>query len=114
MFERLVRVRGQLAELVTAVDPDAVSGQSARQLWAEFDKVERLGAAGKTLLARRIAATHQPNQHATKTAAEDLARRAGTTTGRPKTRWTPRPGCPNSPRWTARCAAVHCPRRRWR
>jgi hypothetical protein len=30
MFDRLVWVRGQLSELVTALDPDAVSGQTAR------------------------------------------------------------------------------------
>ncbi|HEY9350629.1 MAG TPA: hypothetical protein VIP75_08045, partial [Acidothermales bacterium] len=29
MFERLVQVRGQLAELVTALDPDALTGQTA-------------------------------------------------------------------------------------
>jgi hypothetical protein len=58
MFESVVRVRGQLGELVTAVDPDAVSGDTARQLWAEFDRIERLAAGAKTLLARRIAATH--------------------------------------------------------
>jgi Domain of unknown function (DUF222) len=81
MYERLVWVRGQLAELVTAVDPDAVSGQTARELWAEFDKVERLGATGKTLLARRVAKTHQPAQQGTETAAEDLARKSGTSTG---------------------------------
>jgi Domain of unknown function (DUF222) len=81
MYEQVVRVRGQLAELVTAIDPDAVSGATARQLWAEFDQVERLGAAGKMLLARRVAATHSPARQGTKTAAEELARTAGTSTG---------------------------------
>jgi hypothetical protein len=71
MFDRLVRVRGQLKELVTAVDPDAVSGSTARKLWAEFDQVERLAAAGKTLLARRIAATHQ-RAGGTRTAAKEV------------------------------------------
>jgi Domain of unknown function (DUF222) len=81
MFERLVRIRGQLGELVTAVDPDAVSGRMARELWAEFDRIERLGAAGKTLLARRVAATHRAGSAGTKSAADDLARRGGTPTG---------------------------------
>ena len=84
MFERLVRVRGQLAELVTAVDPDAVSGPTAREWWAEFDRIERLGAAGKTLLARRIAQTHRPARQGTKTAAEELARKSGSSTGAAK------------------------------
>jgi hypothetical protein len=84
MFDRLVEVRGQLAELVTAVDPDALSGQSARACWAEFDRIERLTVAGKTLLARRVADTHLPAHSGTKTAAEELARKAGTTTGTAK------------------------------
>ena len=84
MYERLVEVRGQLAELVTAVDPDAVSGSTARTWWAEFDRVERLAAAGKTLLARRVAATHRADRSGSRTAAEELARKAGTTAGTAK------------------------------
>jgi len=81
MFESVVRVRGQLSELVTALDPDVVTGVGARELWAEFDRVERLAAAAKTLLARRVAATHSGERTATRSAAEDLARRGGTSTG---------------------------------
>jgi hypothetical protein len=84
MYERLVEVREQLAELVTAVDPDAVSGSTARMWWAEFDRVERLAAAGKTLLARRIAATHRADRSGSRTAAAELARKAGTTAGTAK------------------------------
>ena len=84
MYERLVRVRGQLGELVSAVDPDGVSGRTARELWAEFDRIERLGAAGKTLLARRIAASHQGDREGTRSAAESLARKAGTSTAAAK------------------------------
>jgi hypothetical protein len=80
MFEDVVRLRGQLTELVTAVDPDALSGRTARELWAEFDRVERLAAGAKTVLARRVAATHRPDRAGTKTAADDLARRGGTST----------------------------------
>jgi hypothetical protein len=80
MFETVVRVRGQLGELVAALDPDAVSGSAARELWGEFDRIERLGSAGKTLLARRIAQTHQ-RSGSTRTAAEELARRGGTSAG---------------------------------
>jgi hypothetical protein len=78
MYERLVEVRGQLGELVGAVDPDGVSGRAAGELWAEFDRIERLGAAGKTLLARRIAAAHQRDREGTRSAAEALARKSGT------------------------------------
>jgi Domain of unknown function (DUF222) len=84
MFESVVRVRGQLSELVSAVDPDAVSGPTARELWAEFDRIERLGSAGKTLLARRIAATHDRDRAGSRTAAESLAKKAGTSTAAAK------------------------------
>jgi Domain of unknown function (DUF222) len=84
MFESVVRIRGQLGELVSAVDPDAVSGPTARELWAEFDRIERLGSAGKTLLARRIAATHDGDHAGSRTAAESLAKQAGTSTSAAK------------------------------
>ena len=78
MFESAVRIRGQLSELVSALDPDAVSGSIAQELWCELDRIERLGSAGKTLLARRIAATHDRDRAGARTAAESLARKAGT------------------------------------
>jgi hypothetical protein len=74
MFEDVVEIRDRLAVLVDRLDPDAVSGSAARQVWAEFDRIERLGSAGTTLLARRIADTHQGNS-GTRSAAEELARR---------------------------------------
>ncbi len=80
MFESAVRIRDQLSELISALDPDAVSGPTAQQLWGELDRIERLGSAGKTLLARRIAATHDRDHAGTRTAAESLARPAGTST----------------------------------
>ncbi len=45
-----------------------------------LDRSERLCAAGKMLLARRVAQTHQ-RSGGTRTAAEELARRGGTSTG---------------------------------
>jgi hypothetical protein len=84
MYESVVRIRGQLGELVSALDPDAVSGPTARELWAEFDRIERLGSAGKTLLARRIAATHDRDRAGSRTAAESLAKKAGTSTSAAK------------------------------
>jgi len=84
MFESVVRIRGQLGELVSGLDPDAVSGPTAGELWAEFDRIERLGSAGKTLLARRIAATHDRDRAGSRTAAESLARQAGTSTAAAK------------------------------
>ncbi|HZY27530.1 MAG TPA: DUF222 domain-containing protein [Jiangellaceae bacterium] len=81
MFEDAVDIRDRLADFVDRLDPDAVSGSAARDLWGVLDASERLCAAGKTLLARRIAATHRPEKAGAKTAAEELARRSGTSTG---------------------------------
>jgi hypothetical protein len=104
MFEDALEVRDRLATLVDRLDPDAVSGSTARELWAVLDACERLCAAGKTLLARRLAQTHRAETAGAKTAAEDLARRAGTSTGvatdaprRPRTR-RPRRGWWSWPR----------------
>jgi len=81
MYEDVVGVADRLAGLIDTLDPDRCSGVQAQQLWAGLDRIERLAAAGKTLLARRLADTHAPDRAGTKTAAEELARRAGTTTG---------------------------------
>jgi hypothetical protein len=81
MFEDAFEARARLAALVDRLDPDAVSGPAAGELWGVLDASERLCAAGKTLLARRIAQTHRPETAGARTAAEDLARRAGTTVG---------------------------------
>ena len=84
MFEEAVEIRDRLAGLVDRLDPDAVSGSTAGELWAVLDRSERLCAAGKTLLARRLAQTHRPETAGAKTAIEDLARRSGTSTGAAK------------------------------
>ncbi|MGH8774753.1 MAG: DUF222 domain-containing protein [Jiangellaceae bacterium] len=81
MFDVVVRVGDQVAGLVDALDPDRVAGRDAADLWGAFDRIERLGAAAKTLLARRVAEVHHPDRAGVQTAAEDLARRGGTTTG---------------------------------
>jgi hypothetical protein len=84
MFQDAVEIRDRLADLVDRLDPDAVSASTARELWAILDKSERFCAAGKTLLARRLVQTHQPEKAGAKSAAEDLARRSGTSTGAAK------------------------------
>jgi hypothetical protein len=81
MFEDAFEVRDRLAVLVDRLDPDAVSGSTAGELWAVLDACERLCAAGKTLLARRLAQTHRLETAGAKTAAEHLARMAATSTG---------------------------------
>ena len=79
MFENVVQIVDRLAGIVDGLDPDAVSGPAATDLWAALDRVERLAAAGKTLLTRRVADTHCPDRSGARSAAELLARRGGGT-----------------------------------
>jgi hypothetical protein len=81
MFDIVVRLGDRLAGIMDRLDPDAVSGPAAAQLWTALDRVERLAAGGKTLLARRVADTHQPDRDGVRSAAEALARRGGGTVG---------------------------------
>jgi Domain of unknown function (DUF222) len=83
MYEDVVAVRDRLADLVDRVEPDLLTASAARDLWRVLDGAERLCAAGKTLLASRIAATHQAS-NGTRSAAEELARSAGGSTGQAK------------------------------
>jgi hypothetical protein len=84
MFQdTVVRAGEMIAGVVDGLDPDAVSGSAARELWSAFDRAERLCAAGKTLLARRLAATHQRNG-GTRSAAEEMSRRSGSSAGAAK------------------------------
>jgi Domain of unknown function (DUF222) len=84
MFDTVVRCGDQLAGVIARLDPDALSGQTAQSWWYALDRVERLAGGGKTLLARRLAATHSPLRSGQKSAAETMARDAGTSVGAAK------------------------------
>jgi hypothetical protein len=85
MFEHGVgRIGDALAARVAALDPDAFSAQTASAVWAGLDRVERLAAAGKTVLARRAAQAAggtDEGRRAGQSGVEELARRAGTSVG---------------------------------
>jgi Domain of unknown function (DUF222) len=78
MFDEVMEAGDRIARLLDGLDPDRFTGPRARELWGAFDRIERLGAAGKTLLARRVAATHRRSGSADRSAADELARRGGT------------------------------------
>ena len=84
MFDTVVRCGDQLAGIVARLDPDVLSGETAQSWWYALDRVERLAAGGKTLLARRLAATHSPSRSRQKSAADAMARDAGTSLGAAK------------------------------
>jgi len=66
-----------LSELVADFDPDAVPLCEAQSVWESFDRVERLAASAKILLARRVDEAGRWRGEGFRSAAEQLAVRAG-------------------------------------
>jgi hypothetical protein len=77
-LERVRRQVGVLRELVAGLDPDEVALADAAGMWQTFDAIERLGAAGKVLLACRVDESGAWQQAGERSAAEYLAHRDGT------------------------------------
>ncbi len=75
-------VEATLAAGVGGLDPDVVLATEAPALWCALDRVERLATSAKVLLARRVADSWEWKKAGYKSAAEYLAAKAGTTTGR--------------------------------
>src|SRR4051794_22916635 len=67
-----------LRELVDEFDPDAVALCEATRWWQAFDRVERLAASAKILLARRVDEAGAWKRKGYRSAAEQLAADAGT------------------------------------
>src|SRR5882672_8354790 len=67
-----------LSELVADFDPDAVALCDAQSMWEQFDRVERLAASAKILLARRVDEAGKWRREGFRCAAEQLAAKAGT------------------------------------
>ncbi len=66
-----------LSELVAEFDPDAVPLGEAPVLWEQFDRVERLAASAKILLARRVDEAGAWKRNGYRSAAEQMAVKAG-------------------------------------
>ncbi|MGI8757819.1 MAG: DUF222 domain-containing protein, partial [Acidimicrobiales bacterium] len=73
--------RSALAVLVAKLDPDSIVAAEAEPLWEAFDGIARLAASARTLLARRVADSASWKRSGHRSAAEHLARKAGTSTG---------------------------------
>jgi hypothetical protein len=72
--EHAVTLRG----VVEALDPDEVLASRAPGLWAEFDRIERLAAAAKILLARRVDDSRVWEREGHRSAVDYLAQTSGT------------------------------------
>jgi len=69
-----------LAAVVDGLEPDAVALCVATDVWTSFDRIERLAVNAKTLLAARVEAAEVWKRAGARSAAEHLARLAGTST----------------------------------
>ena len=81
MFDQVRAAVATLKVVVRDFEPRVVDGHDARTLVELFAKVERLGAAGKALAARRVSETGTFRQSGHKTAGQYLAEVSGTTVG---------------------------------
>ena len=81
MRARVAEVHKELAAIVAALDPEAVPLPEAAPLWQAFDALERLGRAGKVLVARRVEASRVWERRGHRRAAEYLAAQAGASVG---------------------------------
>jgi hypothetical protein len=69
---------GALRGIVEGLDPDEVLASRAPGLWAEFDRIERLAAAAKIVLARRVDDSHVWEREGHRSAVDYLAKASGT------------------------------------
>jgi hypothetical protein len=76
--QRMRAVEAELRDIVRTFEPDEVPVVRVVGLVAQFDAIERLGASGKTLLARRMEETGAWKSRGLRSAAEHLARLSGT------------------------------------
>ena len=78
---RLCDVEAALREIVTGLEPEALSADAAAALVNSFATIEKLAGAGKALAARRVAASNLWRGAGERSAAHWLARRAGSSVG---------------------------------
>src|SRR5579884_2300254 len=76
--------RDRVAALVRALEPDAVALADAEPMWNAFERIERLAANAKTLLARRVEEAAAWRERGHRDAAEGMAKQSGTTRGAAK------------------------------
>ena len=70
-----------LRALVARFEPNVLAGRDAAALVEAFDEIERLGAAGRALAARRVDETNQWRLEGQRSAASWVAAKTGTSVG---------------------------------
>jgi hypothetical protein len=87
-----------VASIVGDLQPDAVPLPEAPVMWEELDRIERLTASAKTLLARRVDESLEWKRKGFRSAAEHLAAMGGTTIGEARDALTTSKLLPELPR----------------
>ncbi len=78
---RLCNVEAALRKIVAGLEPETLEADAAAGLVDTFATIEKLGAAGKALAARRVADSNLWRGAGERSAAHWLARRSGTSIG---------------------------------
>ena len=68
--------------VLSALEPGCLSGSDALRLLEVFTAIERLGAAGRTLVAKRVEESNVWRQSGDRSAAHFIAKQTGTSVGR--------------------------------
>ncbi|HYI45166.1 MAG TPA: DUF222 domain-containing protein [Actinomycetota bacterium] len=82
MFEKVDRALGLLKEAVAELEPEVLEARSAAKLAQDFGYIERLGAAGKALAARRVADSGVWKRDGSRSPGHWLAKRTGESVGK--------------------------------
>jgi hypothetical protein len=69
-----------IASMLRVLEPDEVAFSDVTEMWQAFDRIERLGANAKTLLAARVAAAGSWRAAGARSPAAHLAKLGGTAT----------------------------------
>src|SRR5438477_13139828 len=77
----LCDMEAELREFVAGLEPETLAADAAANLVDTFATIEKLGAAGKALAARRVADSNLWRGAGERSAAHWLARRSGTSVG---------------------------------
>ena len=80
-FDSLQRVADDLRGIVGALEPGCIEGADASRLLGCFVEIERLAAAGKLLMARRVESSNAWRRSGHRSAAAHLAEATGTGLG---------------------------------
>ena len=68
--------------VLSALEPGCLSGPDALRLLDVFTEIERVGAAGRTLVAKRVEESNVWRQSGDRSAAHFIAKQTGTSVGR--------------------------------